>query len=77
MNEQNSLGPILGAPELLARLPHEEQVLITLHYVKGQSPEEIATMLGVPTRSVEVILRQGRSRLLGFLGISEGSVGAE
>ena len=73
MSEQNSLGPILGAPELLARLPHEEQVLITLHYVKGQSPEEIATLLGVPTRSVEAILRQGRARLLGFLGIESSS----
>jgi hypothetical protein len=73
VSEQNSLGPILGAPELLARLPHEEQVLITLHYVKGQSPEEIATLLGVPTRSVEAILRQGRARLLGFLGIESSS----
>lgn len=73
MNEQNSLGPLLGAPELLARLPQEEQILITLHYIKGQSPAEIATLLGVPARSVEVILRQGRSRLLGFLGISEDS----
>ncbi len=71
MNEHNSLGPLLGAPELLARLPQEEQILITLHYVKGRSPEEIAALLGVPTRSVEVILRQGRARLLGFLGISE------
>ncbi|NBO07885.1 MAG: sigma-70 family RNA polymerase sigma factor [Actinobacteria bacterium] len=65
------MGPLLGAPELLARLPQEEQILITLHYVKGRSPEEIAALLGVPTRSVEVILRQGRARLLGFLGISE------
>ena len=73
MNEQNSLGPLLGAPELLARLPQEEQILITLYYIKGQSVQEIATLLGVPARSVEVILRQGRSRLLGFLGISEGS----
>ena len=73
MNEQNSLGPLLGAPELLARLPQEEQILITLHYIKGQSSEEIALLLGVSARSVEVILRQGRSRLLGFLGISEGS----
>ena len=73
MNEQNSLGPLLGAPELLARLPQEEQILITLHYVKGQSVQEIAILLGVPARSVEVILRQGSSRLLGFLGISEGS----
>ncbi len=73
MNEQNSLGPLLGAPELLARLPQEEQILITLFYIKGQSVQEIATLLGVPARSVEVILRQGRSRLLGFLGISEGS----
>lgn len=71
MNEHNSLGPLLGAPELLARLPQEEQILITLHYVKGRSPEEIAALLGVPARSVEVILRQGRARLLGFLGISE------
>ncbi|PHX75797.1 MAG: RNA polymerase subunit sigma-24 [Actinobacteria bacterium] len=67
------MGPLLGAPELLARLPQEEQILITLHYIKGQSLQEIATLLGVPARSVEVILRQGRSRLLGFLGISEGS----
>ena len=71
MNEHNSLGPLLGAPALLARLPQEEQILITVHYVKGRSPEEIAALLGVPTRSVEVILRQGRARLLCFLGISE------
>ncbi|MEN9352351.1 MAG: hypothetical protein RLZ78_682 [Actinomycetota bacterium] len=33
------------------------------------SAADIATILGVPERSVEVIIRQGKSRLSAILGI--------
>jgi len=56
----------------LASLPEEARIILTLFYVKSQSAEEIASLLGVPMRAVESVLQMGRQRLLGALGI-EGS----
>ena len=54
---------------LLASLPEEEQVILTLFYLKSHSAEEIASRLDVPIRAVESVLALGRQRLLTALGI--------
>jgi RNA polymerase sigma factor (sigma-70 family) len=55
--------------QTLASLPEEERIILTMHYVKSMSATEIAAILGVPERSVDAIIRQGRSRLSAILGI--------
>jgi RNA polymerase sigma factor (sigma-70 family) len=55
--------------QALASLPEEERIILTMHYLKSMSAADIATILGVPERSVEVIIRQGKSRLSAILGI--------
>jgi RNA polymerase sigma factor (sigma-70 family) len=55
--------------QALATLPEEERIILTMHYLKSMSPSDIASILGVPERSVEVIIRQGKSRLSAILGI--------
>jgi RNA polymerase sigma factor (sigma-70 family) len=55
--------------QALATLPEEERIILTMHYLKSMSAADIASMLGVPERSVEVIIRQGKSRLSAILGI--------
>ena len=54
---------------LLASLPEEEQIILTLFYIKSNSAPEIAERLGVPLRAVESVLLMGRQRLLAALGI--------
>jgi RNA polymerase sigma factor (sigma-70 family) len=53
--------------DLLASLPEEERVILTMHYIRGMSNLEIATMLGVPERAVESVITTGKSRLLSAL----------
>jgi RNA polymerase sigma factor (sigma-70 family) len=55
--------------QALATLPDEERIILTMHYLKSMSASEIALMLGVPDRSVEAIIRQGKARLSAILGI--------
>jgi RNA polymerase sigma factor (sigma-70 family) len=55
--------------QALATLPEEERIILTMHYLKSMSPADIASLLGVPERSVAVIISQGRSRLSAILGI--------
>ena len=55
--------------QALASLPEEERIVLTMHYLKSMSAADIASILGVPERSVEVIIRQGKSRLSAILGI--------
>ena len=57
--------------ELIETLPEEERVILTLFYLKSNSAEEIATLLGVPLRAVEHVLQAGRHRLLAALGLAE------
>jgi DNA-directed RNA polymerase specialized sigma24 family protein len=40
-----------------------------MHYLKSMSAADIASLLGVPERSVEAIIRQGKTRLSAILGI--------
>ena len=55
--------------QALATLPEEERIILTMHYLKSMSAAEIASLLGVPERSVEAIIRQGKSRLSAILGL--------
>lgn len=55
--------------QALATLPEEERIILTMHYLKSMSAVDIASILGVPERSVDVIIRQGKSRLSAILGI--------
>ncbi|KGA21314.1 hypothetical protein GM51_2805 [freshwater metagenome] len=53
--------------ELLASLPEEERFILTMHYIRSMSPEEIAEALGVPERAVQSVITSGKSRLLSAL----------
>jgi RNA polymerase sigma factor (sigma-70 family) len=55
--------------DAIASLPEEERIILTMHYLKGMSAAQIASMLGVPERSVEAIIKQGKARLSALLGL--------
>ena len=55
--------------DVLASLPQEERIILTMHYLRSMSSVEIASILGVPVRSVEVIIKQGKARLSALLGL--------
>jgi RNA polymerase sigma factor (sigma-70 family) len=55
--------------QLLASLPEEERFILTLHYLRSKSASEIAEILGVPEKSVLVVIESGKKRLTAFLGI--------
>ena len=55
--------------QAIASLPEEERIILTMHYLKSMSAADIAAILGVPERSVEAIIRQGKARLSAILGI--------
>jgi RNA polymerase sigma factor (sigma-70 family) len=54
--------------DALASLPEEERIILTMHYLRSMTAADIASILGVPERSVEAIIHQGRSRLSAILG---------
>lgn len=62
MNEPTTLA------EVLASLPEEERFILTLHYLRSKSSLEIAQLLGVPVRSVDAVIGQGKARLSALLG---------
>lgn len=49
--------------ELLASLPDEERIILTLHYLRSKSSAEIASLLSVPEKSVLVVIESGKKRL--------------
>jgi DNA-directed RNA polymerase specialized sigma24 family protein len=53
--------------ELIATLPEEERLILTLHLVNMISATEIAEKLGVPERAVSSVIAAGRSRLIGLI----------
>ncbi|CAN2214707.1 RNA polymerase sigma factor 70, region 4 type 2 [Candidatus Nanopelagicaceae bacterium] len=55
--------------ELLAALPEEERIILTLHYLRGKQPLEIADLLAVPERSVHAVIESGKRRITGQLGL--------
>ena len=55
--------------ELLASLPEEERVILTLHYLRSKTSVEIAALLSVPDRAVIAVIESGKARLKGELGL--------
>jgi RNA polymerase sigma factor (sigma-70 family) len=55
--------------ELIASLPEEERIILTLHYLGGKSTAEIAEILSVPEKSVAVVIDSGKKRLSAGLGL--------
>ena len=64
-----SSSPNSSMAQLIAALPEEERIILTLFYLKSESADSIAKRLGVPERAVESVLISGRSRLLASLGL--------
>ena len=59
----------LTIAEALAALPEEERIILTLHYIKAMSPQDIAALLKVPEKSVLVVISSGRARITSLLGL--------
>lgn len=59
--------------ELIATLPEEERVILTLHFMRQLSVPQIASAIGVPERSVSAVLASGRARLSAVLNFPPGS----
>ena len=55
--------------ELLASLPEEERIILTLYYLRSKSSLEIAALLSVPDRAVIAVIESGKARLTGELGL--------
>jgi DNA-directed RNA polymerase specialized sigma24 family protein len=55
--------------ELLASLPEEERIILTLHYLRGKSAGEIAALLSVPERAVSAVIDSGKRRISAQLGL--------
>lgn len=55
--------------ELIASLPEEERIILTLHYLRGKNSADIATLLGVPEKSVATVIESGKRRLTAHLGL--------
>ena len=55
--------------ELIASLPEEERIILTLHYLRSLSSSQIAELLRVPERSVVVVIAAGKARLTSHLGL--------
>lgn len=55
--------------ELLATLPEEERIILTMHYLRGKDASEIATLLNVPERAVAALIDSGKRRITGLLGL--------
>lgn len=66
MSERSSFsGETLS--QLLQGLPEEERFILTLHYIKGRTSQEIADALGVPLRAVDSMISSGKARILGVI----------
>ena len=55
--------------QMIANLPEEERVVLTLHYVKSLSPAEIAALLNVPEGAISRLIIAGRTRLAAHLNL--------
>lgn len=55
--------------EVIASLPEEERIILTLHFLKGQSAAEIGVLLSVPEKSVAALIDSGKRRITGQLGL--------
>jgi RNA polymerase sigma factor (sigma-70 family) len=57
------MNPDPSLAEVIASLPEEERVVLSLHYVKGMETTEIAQTLGVPHKAVNTVIETGKKRL--------------
>lgn len=57
----------------LARLPHEQRMVLELAYTIGHSCEEIAAIMGCPVNTVKTRMFHGRRKLRGLLEALGGS----
>lgn len=55
--------------QLLASLPEEERIILTLYYVRSFTSAEIAELLHVPERAVSGVIIAGRTRLTARLNM--------
>ena len=55
--------------EVLASLPEEERFILSMHYLRSMSSNEIAELLSVPVRAVDAVITTGQARLSGLLGL--------
>lgn len=55
--------------ELIASLPEEERIILSLHYLAGKSVGEIAATLSVPEKAVMTVIESGKERLTSQLGL--------
>ena len=55
--------------EVIASLPEEERIILTLHYLRSLSSAQIAEILKVPEKSVVVMIAAGKARLTSHLGL--------
>lgn len=55
--------------QAIASLPEEERIILTMHFMKSMSAQEIATVLGVPERSVSALIMRGKGRISLILGL--------
>lgn len=55
--------PLPSLGDVLASLPEEERVVLSLHYVKGMEIAQIAQTLGVPHTAVTNVIEQGKRRI--------------
>lgn len=55
--------------ELIASLPEEERIILTLHFLGGKSAVEIANLLKVPEKSVRALIESGKERITLLMGL--------
>lgn len=60
--------PSQSLSDALASLPEAERIILTMHYLRSLSAQEIAEILGVPERAVEATIAVGKARLSAILG---------
>ena len=59
----------LTLAEALAQLPEEERIILSLHFLRQMTVSDIATLLGVPEKSVSTVMASGKTRITALLGM--------
>jgi DNA-directed RNA polymerase specialized sigma24 family protein len=59
--------PVKTLAEVLADLPEEERIILTMHLLRGLAAPEIANLIGVPERAILSMISSGKSRLSALL----------
>ena len=61
--------PAKTLAEVLAGLPEEERIILTMHLLRDLTAAEIAELIGVPERAVSSLIASGKSRLSAMVGL--------